>query len=180
MSKILKIEEGDFRLIDSFPIKWRWTDLRWNKLPDNKIDKIQPLSETKAHELFQHSKQFYNFITGLTESLFENIEQINASGEEKEVQHWLSSCSLDLNQTVIVSWDGSLAALVEWKVFCEYWNDFCYPASDDVAIFPFSEEWTLLYSHEEYFTFGKRRKSINVNITINGCEAETMGNLTRL
>ncbi len=154
---MLEIEESDYCSIDSFPLKWRWTDSRWNKLPDNKLSKIQPLTETKARELFQHSKQFYNFETWLAESLFENIEQINASGEVEEIQRWLFAHSPDSDQTVIVSWDERLAVLVEWKVFCEYWNDFCYPASDNIAIFPFSEEWTLLYMHEEYFTFGKRR-----------------------
>ena len=156
---MLKIEENDFRSLDSFPIKWRWIDLRWNKLPDNALNKIQPLTETKARELFQHSKQFYDFETGLAESLFEHIEQINASGKVEEIQRWLSACSSELNQTVIVSWNDRLAVLVEWKIFCEYWDDFCYPASDDAAIFPFSEEWTLLYSHEEHFIFGKRRKN---------------------
>ena len=155
---MLEIKENDFRSIDSFPLKWRWTDSRWNKFSDSKLNKIQPLSETKAHELFQHSKQSYDFETGLAESLFEKIEQINASGEVEEIQRWLSACSSDSSQTVIVSWDDRLAALIEWKVFCEYWDDFCYPASDDVTIFPFSEEWALLYSHEEYFIFGKRRK----------------------
>ena len=156
---MLEIEENDFCSIDSFPIKWRWTDSRWNKLPDNVLNKIQPLVENKAHELFQHSKQFYDFETGLAESLFERLKQINASGEIGEVQRWLLACSSNSNQTVIISWDNRLAVLVEWKVFCEYWNDFCYPTSDDVAVFPFSEEWTLLYSHEEYFIFGKRRKN---------------------
>jgi hypothetical protein len=156
---MLEIEENDFSPIDSFPLKWRWTDSQWNKFPDKTLNKIQPLSEIKAHELSQHSKQFYDFETGLAESLFENIKQINASGGVEEIQCWLSAQSSDSNQTVIVSWDDRLAALIEWKVFCEYWDDFCYPASDDVAIFPFSEEWTLLYSHEEYFIFGKRRKN---------------------
>jgi hypothetical protein len=154
---MLEIEETNFCSIDSFPLKWRWIDSRYNELPSNALSKIQPLVEIKARELFQHSKQFYNFETGLAKSLFENIKQINASGEFDEIQHWLLACSSNSNQTVIVSWNNRFAALVEWKVFCEYWDDFCYPASDDVAIFPFSEEWALLYSHEEYFIFGNRR-----------------------
>jgi hypothetical protein len=88
--------------------------------------------------------------------LFENIEQINADAETAATHHWLITCSSDLNQTVVVSWCNNLAALVKWKVFCEYWDDFCYSSSDDVAIFPLSEEWMLFYSHSEYFVFGKR------------------------
>jgi len=91
--------------------------------------------------------------------LFEHIEQVDASGEVEEIQRWLFTCSSDSNQTVIVSWDNNLAALVKWKVFCEFWDDFCYPSSDDVAIFPLSEEWMLFYSHSECFDFGKRQES---------------------
>ena len=152
---MLNVEENDFRSIDSFPLIWRWTDSRWNKLPDSALNKIQPLTETKAREFFQHTLQFYDE-SGLVESLFENIEKIDASNKAEEIQAWLFTCSSSSNQTIIVSWNNRLAALVEWRVFCKYWDDFCYPASDDVTIFPFSEEWTLLYSHEEYFIFGKR------------------------
>jgi len=90
--------------------------------------------------------------------LFEHIEQVNADAETSVIQRWLITCSSDLNQTVIVSWNNRLAALVKWKVFCEYWDDFCYPSSDDIAIFPLSEEWMLFYSHSEYFDFGKRQQ----------------------
>lgn len=154
---MFEIEKNDFCSLDSFPLKWRWTDYRWNKLPDDALKTIQPLVETKARELCQYSLQFENQ-SGLIQSLFENIEQVDTSAEESEIQRWLVACSSNLNQTVIVSWDNKLAALVNWKVFCEYWYDFCYPSSDDVAIFPFTEEWMLIYSHDEYFVFGQKPK----------------------
>jgi len=47
----------------------------------------------------------------------------------------------------------TLAICVSWGVFCEYWDDFCYPASDDVAIWPLSQEWFLIYDHSEKFFF---------------------------
>lgn len=154
---MFEIEENDFCSLESFPLKWRWTDSRWNKLPDDALNSIQPLAETKARELCQYSLRFCDN-SSLLKSSFEHIEQVDASAEESEIQHWLLARSSNLNETVIVSWDNSLAALVKWKVFCEYWDDFCYPSSDDVAIFPFSEEWMLFYSHSEYFVFGKKPK----------------------
>ena len=57
---MFEIEENDFRSLDSFPLKWRWTDSRWNKLPDDALKTIQPLVETKARELCQYSLQFEN------------------------------------------------------------------------------------------------------------------------
>ena len=151
---MIEIAESDFSSIDSFPLKWRWTDSRWNKLPLADLNEIKPLIETKADELCQHSLQFCNQ-SGLKTSLFEQIEEVNTSlAEEEIIQQWLLNCSPNLNQSVIVSWDNNRAVLVNWKVFCKYWDDFCYPASDDVEIFPLTEEWMLSYSHSEYFIFG--------------------------
>jgi len=43
----------------------------------------------------------------------------------------------------------------------QYWDDFCYPGSDDVAISPEDDSWLLFYFHEEMFEFGQRRKHNN-------------------
>lgn len=153
---MINIEETDFRSIDSFPLKWRWTDSRWNKLPDETLNSIQPLSENKSRELCQYSLAFSNQ-SGLVESLFDRLSRIDISDDSPEIRQWLLDRSSDLKQTVAVSWDNELAALVSWRVFCEYWNDFCYPSSDDVAIFPLSGDWMLFYSHDEYFIYGEMR-----------------------
>ena len=153
---MIHIEESDFRPLDEFALKWRWTDSRWNKLPANALNGIQPLTENKARALSQYSLAFEDQ-SGLIESLFENIARINTSGDESEIRQWLSARASCLNQTVVVSWNDELAALVKWEVFCEYWDDFCYPSSDDVTVFPLSGEWMLSYSHDEYFMLGERR-----------------------
>lgn len=147
-------EKSDFRSIESFPLKWRWTDERWNKLPDNVLNEIKPLTEPKASKICQYTLEFSDQ-SGLIESLFEQTEKVTSDTETSEIQRWLLTLSGELNQTVIVSWDNRLAVLVKWKVFCEYWDDFCYPSSDDIMIFPISEEWMLFYSHSEYFVFGR-------------------------
>lgn len=154
---MLEIEQDDFRPLDSFALKWRWTDARWNKLPDDALKTIQPISESKAKELCQYSLKFEEQ-SGIIRSLFTSVETVNTSiVENSEIQQWLLSRSPGLNQTVIVSWNSDLAVSVKWSIFCEYWDDFCYPSSDDVAIFPLSEKWMVFFSHNEYFDFGIRR-----------------------
>jgi hypothetical protein len=155
MASVTEIEASDFRRLEEFPLKWRLTDSRVNKLPNDALAAIQPLSESKARELCQYSLGFTDH-NGLSESLFDRISQIGASDESPEIEHWLLARASDLNQTVIVSWNNDLAALVRWEVFCKYWNDFCYASSDDVAVFPLSQEWILFYCHDEYFIFGER------------------------
>ncbi|HSB10822.1 MAG TPA: hypothetical protein VLM38_15145 [Blastocatellia bacterium] len=158
MASVTEIDASDFRRLDEFPLKWRWTDSRWNKLPNDALDAIQPLGESKARELCQYTFGFTDH-NGLIESLFDRVLQIGASDESPEIQHWLIARAPDLNQTVVVSWNNDLAALVRWEVFCRYWDDFCYPSSDDVAVFPLSGKWILFYSHDQYFMFGERHIS---------------------
>ena len=48
---MVNIEETDFRTLDEFPIKWRWTDSRWIKLPEAALKNIQPFTDKKARGL---------------------------------------------------------------------------------------------------------------------------------
>ena len=157
MLKSLKIKEEDFESLDSFPLLWRWNDARWNELPSEALNDIKPLSKEKARELCQYSLTFSNR-NGLIRQLFVKIEETSAALENETLKRRLLSKVPRENSKVVVSWDNDLAVLVSWEVFCSYWDSFCYPASDDVAIFPFSEDWMLLYDHAEVFTFGKRSR----------------------
>jgi hypothetical protein len=158
---MIEIAEADFVSLDSFPLKWRWTDSRWSELPPEALSTIRPLAEAKAHEIFRVSSGYYKD-EGLDESVFGGVVQTRAeSGGDSfpGVQRWLSAQVPDKSREVILSWNPGRAAVVAWETFCRYWDDFCYPGADDVAIFPQDEEWALLYHHEEYFFFGMRLSS---------------------
>jgi hypothetical protein len=44
----------DFQPKEQFPLKWRWTDPKWNELPPEKLSRIRPLAAIKATEI--HSR----------------------------------------------------------------------------------------------------------------------------
>jgi hypothetical protein len=152
---MVEIKDADLRPLDEFPLKWRWTDSRYHQLPDDALSAIRPLTQEKASELVEYSLGFTHH-AGLSESQFEDVSRRDAA-DYPGVAPWLSELGPAKNQTVIVSWDYKCAALVSWEVFCDYWDDFCYPASDDVTIWPPSEDWALTYLHHEEFVFGRRR-----------------------
>lgn len=156
MTSTVKIHEADFRPLSEFPLKWRWTDSRWNKLPNSDLKSIRPFTDEKALELLQYSQKFSDH-TGLLDSHFDNVASIDTSTYSPKISKWLLDHFPNGDEMVIVSWDHRHAAMVLWRVFCNYWDDFCYPASDDVAIWPISEEWALMYLHTEQFVFGVRR-----------------------
>lgn len=145
------IEEFDFRPLAEFPLKWRWTDAQWDKLPDDVLQDIKPLSESKALEIARQAYTIYD--RGESD---EGAMSIGSSGDVTTVRQWLLDRWPDLKEQVVVSWDNQLAVCVSWKTFCLYWDDFCYPSSDDVVVQPLTKNWFLTFNHEEKFFFGQR------------------------
>ena len=157
---MLKIKDADIRSLTDFPLKWRWTNPKWNQLSNADLQRIKPLTQTKAKELW---RIFGHYVlgNGPRENIFECRPWIDATvdypGAFDRVRDWLLVQFSDREQDVVVSWDKDNAVVTSWGVFCDYWDDFCYPASDDVAVLPPSVDWVLFYQHGERFVFGKKR-----------------------
>ena len=156
---MLKIEVTDLQPLSTFPLNWRWTDSKWNELPKSDLEQIEPLTKTKAKE-FWRILGHYVLSDGPRVSLFECSEWIDATldapGAFEKIRDWLFGRLSEREQSVIISWDKDTAVLTSWGVFCDYWDDFCYPSSDDVTVFPLSIDWVLFYQHFERFVFGTK------------------------
>jgi hypothetical protein len=72
---MVNIEETDFRTLDEFPIKWRWTDSRWIELPEAALKNIQPFTDKKARGILQYSLEFGDH-RGLSEPHFEKFPEL--------------------------------------------------------------------------------------------------------
>lgn len=153
----------DFRDLDDFPLKFRWTDEKWNVLPAEALESIWPYSDIKARSILEVSQKFGD-AKGLFRSSFTRVEEFDATRDSKEVTKWLGKFISTDPLRVVVSWDHHHAVLVAWDVFCHYWDDFCYPASDDVAIFPTDVKWMLFYFHDEHFELGITESLSTCNI----------------
>lgn len=85
------------------------------------------------------------------------IVQLNVEDSiESAATHWLRQHQPNFSTSVILSWDKDIALRTTWGIFTSYWDDFCYPMSDDLVVWPEDEKWVLLYHHEERFYFGTR------------------------
>lgn len=155
---MVEIAEDDFLPLEHFRLKWRWTDVQWNLIPETDLSQIKPLSEAKANELFEST---VGWVKGdsLSDALFDKVSQFSDRGEAnpKATQDWLQQKSIDSKELVVVSWDRQLAVFTNWGVFYNYWDDFCYPVSHNVLIWPLSEQWALFYHHEEFLFFGIKK-----------------------
>lgn len=151
--------DTDFQPFDTFELCWRWTEHNTN-VPTEDLNKIKPLSSAKANEVWKRSLDFVEGPTHcLSRRLFANIVELDVSQlSNDDVRTWLCEQNADQAEWIIVSWTKDVAVVTEWSIFVRYWDDFCYPGSDDVSIWPIlSESWSLLYFHYEVFSFGKTR-----------------------
>lgn len=146
----LQVSSDDYERLSKFRLSLRWIDF----MPQDDYFRIHPVNPLKA-------KVFWEHVTGFLEkgqlnpALFQVEPQFDASGEPGPVSDWLLQRDSSVSQFVLLFWDESTAVLTEWEIFIQYWDDFCYPSSDDVIIYPLSGKWLLLYDHEEILQFGR-------------------------
>jgi hypothetical protein len=136
----------------TFPLAWRWTQSSHNVLPPEVMAQITPMSNAIAPLGVTARGE-------LDPPLFDAVQSASADVPCEEGTNWLRQLPVALSDQVIVQWDTSTAVRTTWEVFTRYWDDFCYPSSDDVEVFPQSGKWLLLYHHWEEFEWGRRRQA---------------------
>lgn len=132
--------------IEEFPLAWRWTDSKYSPLPVDVLSQMVPLTKEEARIAFTRGKNLRDS-SGITHS---------AEISRPEGRVWLRTQYEDLSATVTVVWSFGWALRTSWHIFTEYWDTFCYPSSDDIAVISDSEQWVLYYDHEEQFEFVRR------------------------
>jgi hypothetical protein len=131
--------------IQEFPLAWRWTQSSHAVLPPDVLAGIRPLSPTEAAQVQKSSTYQHN---GPADSCSTEDE-----ADEASVRTWSRRVQPDLLARIFISWSEDLAVETSWDIFTEYWSDFCYPSSDDVAIIPVAGSWRMFYHHFEEFEF---------------------------
>jgi len=155
---MIELTEHDYGSLETSRLAWRWTNARRGVVPDDMLAKIRPLSFAKATEVyFRLDQRSHREDEGFLPVPFRLVNKIDSSHiDAGVVQHWLEAHIPDMAEAVIVSWEWRDAVATTADVFCRFWDDFCYPSSDDVTILPLTEEWALVYWHEEVLFFGER------------------------
>ena len=127
--------------IQQFPLAWRWTQPSHSVLPGEVLARIRPLSPSEAARV-------------RTAYPAQGASVVSCSASESaDVHGWLRTVQPDPQLSVYVSWSQDLAVQTTWDIFAEYWDDFCYPSSDDVTVTPVTGTWRLIYHHYEQFDF---------------------------
>src|ERR1043166_1848970 len=110
--------------IQEFPLAWRWTQPSHSVLPAEVLAGIRPLSASEATRVSRAAPA-------------ETAAVVSRSASDSEdLRYWLRSLQPDSETSVYISWNNLWAVETSWKIFTEYWDDFCYPSSDDITVLP--------------------------------------------
>jgi len=134
--------------IKDFRLSWRWLDPKHTVLPPEVLERIRPLSPQATEQI---STNIMDFCRDTVEFLRIEENETTASA--------LAKLPIKDETEIIVSWDSNTAVNTTWGIFRNYWDDFCYPSSDDVSNWPETREWLLCYFHEEVLIYKKFQQS---------------------
>lgn len=145
----MKIESLPTNNIEDFSLSWRWTDEKYCLMPKDDLSKINPLTQAAAKITFDTTLRL------IEETQIDvNGELIETSLDRCAVKAFLASRLPE--GKIIVNWGEDTSVIMDTSTFIKYWDDICYPSSDDVSVWSEDESWLLQYYHFEKFSFIKR------------------------
>ncbi len=142
--------------MDKFKLNWRWTDENYCLLSESELSYILPLDSRTAKEIWGKSLTFIDKENEFSPNpkLFDSIDFIDTTDSDKVID-WLSRKMP--SGDIIVSWQPDTAVKTTVELFIKYWDEFCYPSSDDVSIWPETEDWVIHFWHYEKACYGKSK-----------------------
>ncbi len=148
-----RFTSADFASLDDFALLWRWTSEDHHVLPADALRSIQPLTPARAAQLAPVAA------ARCAERRVVDLElAISAEWDAPEpVRQRLRETGVPHDTPVLVSWNSATAVLTRWDTFTQYWDAFCYPASDDITVWSLDGDWTLCYRHFQAIEFGRNR-----------------------
>jgi hypothetical protein len=132
--------------IEEFPLAWRWTQVSHAVLAPEVLASLTPLHAHDAEQLYRRGERLFpqGTVAAVTHQAFEDPEPTRA---------WLEVLPIARDGRVLIAWNRETAISLPWKTFVAYWNDFCYPSSDDAFVFPEEGMSALAWNHYEVFEF---------------------------
>lgn len=142
--------------MDNFQLSWRFTNEKYDKLPDEHIEQLKPLDNEASTFLWDYiSTTMLHNDTPFKKVFFRTIDKARIlDGNEKEIKKWLYQRGIQFDKPVFLSWQPTEAMIVPWKLLIKYFNSFYYGGSDDLTIIDQSLNWAILFYHEGEIYFG--------------------------
>ena len=146
---MIKLASSDFVSLDAFPLGWRFAPDRVGNVSPDALARIRPLTADRASDLAQVAQ-------ARCERVATFAMTFRSDDSPGAVRAQLQALPPAAATGILISWDTRTAAATDWELFVAHWDDFCYPSSDDVTVWPLDDGWTLCYRHYEIFQFDSR------------------------
>jgi hypothetical protein len=150
---MIEFAPADFASLDAFALGWRFTPDRAGDLSPATLARIRPLTVDRA-------ASFAKVARDMCEEAAQFGVTFRSDDSPGTVREQLAALPAAPAVGVLISWNARTAAVTDWALFLTHWDDFCYPSSDDVTIWPFDGAWTLCYRHYEIFQFQAAPRAI--------------------
>ncbi len=142
-----------------FKLGWRWDDAHNPNIPIDEKRQLKPLSVVESKRI-NKIIDYFESESNLYKSFVPN-DWIRASSESKSSIDKFSNDLQELiqgyNENLFISWNRSTCLYTTKKIFIKYWDDFCYPSSDDITIISELTNWVFFYNHIEVGRFWRRK-----------------------
>lgn len=162
VKRTMNFQEIDKHIIpmDDFILKWRFTEEKYDMLPDNHLNEMKPLDKEASNFLDNFiSKTALHNQMPFKKDFFKTIDKARIlEGNENEIKKWLYHRPLPFDKTVFLSWDIDTSMKTKWKYVVKYWDSIFYGGSDDLTVFDESLEWALLFFHEDEIYWGTNKR----------------------
>lgn len=153
-----EVDAGDLLPATFSSLAWRWTQASHAVFSPEELSQIACLAvaAAAAANLDALSAVGRDRLQSPPTSDLLRLE-VPDSGDIESIKAWLEALPTGLDSEVVASWSAETALKLPWPLFVRRWEDFCYPGSDDIAVFPASRAWILAFHHENVFEWGRWR-----------------------
>jgi hypothetical protein len=158
----MKIELNTEEIIpfDDFELSWRWDNIHNPDISLEEKGLIKPLSVQESKRINKVIDYFE--LESNLHNTFEPTDWIRASSETKDsIDKFSNDFQLlthDYDESLFIAWNRSTCVYTKKEIFIKFWDDFCYPSSDDITIISELTNWVYFYNHIEVGRFWKRKK----------------------
>lgn len=162
----IEINHNEIIQLSHFNKNWRWEKSHNSTISSFEKALINPVSESESKRLNKVIKFFEN--ENNLKKEFNETEWMNVGTESIEkidfYRKKFNSILRPWNENIIITWNRKETLTTTKEIFLKYWDDFCYPSSDDVIIISIETNWVMFYNHIEVAKIWTR-KPVNSDIT---------------
>ena len=147
----LRVNTKEIIQLDDFELSWRWEKTHNEIISNEEISLLSPLSEIESKRLCA-AIEHWKYKIKNSDDFFESNWMLASSESDARIEEFgmkLEDSLKAFEENVIVNWDRRTTLLTTKEIFIKYWDDFCYPSSDDTTIISTELNWLIEYSHYE-------------------------------